>query len=76
MDPSWATCCTRAALEKPGIDGVVGAGAMFPEPPPSPFHNLSLCVLRLWPKPLDLRVCTENLIRVDCVTESPKRQRR
>jgi hypothetical protein len=21
-------------------------------------------------------VCTENLIRVDCVTESPKRQRR
>jgi len=42
MDPSWATCCTRAALEKPGIDGVVGAGAMFPEPPPSPFHNLSL----------------------------------
>jgi membrane protein DedA with SNARE-associated domain/rhodanese-related sulfurtransferase len=25
MDPSWATCCTRAALEKPGIDGVVGA---------------------------------------------------
>jgi hypothetical protein len=24
----------------------------------------------------ETRVCTENLIRIDCVTESPKRQRR
>ena len=23
-----------------------------------------------------VRVCTENLIRIDCATESPKRQRR
>jgi hypothetical protein len=32
---------------------------------------LSVWMTRIWPT-----VCTENLIRIDCATESPKRQRR
>ena len=53
------------------VGSVVREGVVGSEP-----EAIAAFVRSKAPGAVRIGVCTENLIRVDCVTESPKRQRR